>query len=71
MEELGSKWLVLPADTSGTCTRLGGQEDGVVLCDGRSGDVLVWVVFLAQSSGNAHGGKKNPGARRSVSRCLL
>jgi len=47
--------MVLPADTSGTCTRLGDQEDGVVLCEGSTpGSVLnglVGAAFLAQLSG--------------------
>ena len=43
--DLGSEF---PADTSGTCTRSGDQEDGVVLCEGRVGNVLVGVAFLAQ-----------------------
>ena len=39
-----------PADTSGTCSRLGDQENGVVLCEGGVGNVLVGVAFLAQVS---------------------
>jgi len=37
----GSEWLVLPADTSSTWTRVGDQEDGVVLCRGRVRQVLL------------------------------
>ena len=72
-EDFGSECLVLPADTSGTRTRLRDQEGGVVLCGGRVrhfplqvGNVLVGVAFLAQISGddnNVHGGKAPRGSR--------
>ena len=39
--------VAVPADTSVSCTRSGDQEDGVVLCEGRVGNVLVSVAFLA------------------------
>ena len=71
MEDLGSEWLVLPADTSGTGLR--DQEGGVVLCERRVGqvplqvgNVLVGAAFLAQISGddnNVHGGKAPRGSR--------
>ena len=68
------KRVAVPADTSGTCTRLGDQGDGVVLCEGRGKNVLLtWLSLHSypEEDNNVHGDKKNPGARRSVSGCLL
>ena len=42
--------VAVPTETSGTCTRLGDQEDGVVLYEGMVGNVLVGVAFLARLS---------------------